>query len=298
MVFYSTGKPFPVGANLWVALYYLRHQGTAQTLWIDAISINQKDEAEKAVQVRQMGNIYSQAANVLAWLGLHSDKNIDEAINDMFLLHLRIPLSVRLGPPIKFPLTEDEYKDLTERTSRWVEIATQLLRRHPRSPHSMALIFFDCTYWSRLWIIQEVLLAQKLVICCGTKRFPLEIYRELRPLMQYLHTMAQSEPPLLPKDFTLGIDWQKIEMAFVTNPAANFEKLPKKHIDKVGVQQDYDLKGLLNIGLQANSSLPRDRLYGLLGVLKSPNMPADYEKPMFDIFTDAAPTYQAQECSR
>jgi hypothetical protein len=281
------GKPFPVGANLWVALYHLRDPITYQTLWIDAISINQKDEAEKAVQIRQMGKIYSQAANVLAWLGPHSDKNIDEAIDDMGILYLSIPLSVRLGPPIKFPLTLDESEDLMERTSGWVEIATKLLRKHPRSPHSMALIFFYCPYWRRLWIIQEVLLAQKLVICCGNKRFPWEIYSELRPLMQHLHIMANTQPPLLPPEFRVGIDWQKIEMAFVTNTAANFDKLPKKHINKVGVQQDYDLKGLLNIGLQAYSSLPRDRLYGLLGVLKAPNMPADYEKPMFDIFTDA-----------
>ncbi|PMD37769.1 HET-domain-containing protein, partial [Hyaloscypha variabilis F] len=67
------GKPFPVGPNLWVALYHLRDPITIKTLWIDAISINQEDDAEKAVQVRQMGNIYSNAAKVLAWLGPHSD---------------------------------------------------------------------------------------------------------------------------------------------------------------------------------------------------------------------------------
>ncbi|KAE9367120.1 hypothetical protein N431DRAFT_300133, partial [Stipitochalara longipes BDJ] len=63
------GQPFPVGKLLWLALYRLRHTINHQTLWIDAISINQNDEAEKAIQIRQMGKIYSQASTVLAWLG-------------------------------------------------------------------------------------------------------------------------------------------------------------------------------------------------------------------------------------
>jgi len=38
-------------------------------LWIDAICINQNDNAEKSVQVQRMDLIYSNATQVIAWLG-------------------------------------------------------------------------------------------------------------------------------------------------------------------------------------------------------------------------------------
>lgn len=44
-----------------------------QKLWVDAICINQADDAEKSHQVAKMGEIYSQTALVLCWLGPLSD---------------------------------------------------------------------------------------------------------------------------------------------------------------------------------------------------------------------------------
>jgi len=38
-------------------------------MWIDAICINQNDISERNNQVRQMGAIYSQASQVVVWLG-------------------------------------------------------------------------------------------------------------------------------------------------------------------------------------------------------------------------------------
>lgn len=39
-------------------------------IWVDAICINQKDDAEKAQQMLIMGDIYRKATKVIAWLGL------------------------------------------------------------------------------------------------------------------------------------------------------------------------------------------------------------------------------------
>ena len=40
---------------------------------VDAVCINQRDESEKAVQVRMMGSLYSRAEEVIVWLGPASD---------------------------------------------------------------------------------------------------------------------------------------------------------------------------------------------------------------------------------
>lgn len=46
-------------------------------LWIDAICINQRSIAERSVQVMHMGEVYTKAASVIAWLGEESnDSNL------------------------------------------------------------------------------------------------------------------------------------------------------------------------------------------------------------------------------
>lgn len=60
--------PFSIGRNLFRLLRRLRCRGATST-WIDALSINQSNHAEKSVQVAQMGTIYSKAEKVFIWLG-------------------------------------------------------------------------------------------------------------------------------------------------------------------------------------------------------------------------------------
>lgn len=63
------GEVLRVTDNLHSALAYLSTIADFGYLWIDAICINQSDEAEKAAQVAQMDVVYSRAAQVLGWLG-------------------------------------------------------------------------------------------------------------------------------------------------------------------------------------------------------------------------------------
>jgi hypothetical protein len=69
------GKSFDVSANLAEALRCLRHEGSPRVIWIDAICINQSDDAEKSAQVAMMGDIYRNAADVLIFLGGEKDES-------------------------------------------------------------------------------------------------------------------------------------------------------------------------------------------------------------------------------
>ncbi|KAK3382546.1 heterokaryon incompatibility protein-domain-containing protein [Lasiosphaeria ovina] len=67
------GVPLPITRSLEAALRHLRLPGKALVLWADAICINQRDTTgEKEVQIPLMGRVYSQAAEVLIWLGEES----------------------------------------------------------------------------------------------------------------------------------------------------------------------------------------------------------------------------------
>jgi hypothetical protein len=58
-----------VTENLFQALCYLGSAGTIGWLWVDAICINQDDEKEKSDLICQMDVIYSNAVEVIGWLG-------------------------------------------------------------------------------------------------------------------------------------------------------------------------------------------------------------------------------------
>lgn len=63
------GHSVLIRTNLADALMSLRHPTQSRILWTDALCINQQDVRERNHQVGQMGKIYSQAAEVLVWLG-------------------------------------------------------------------------------------------------------------------------------------------------------------------------------------------------------------------------------------
>lgn len=59
-----------VTPNLEAALRQIRHPRKALELWVDALCINQDEESEeKGFQIQQMAQIYSQAEQVIVWLG-------------------------------------------------------------------------------------------------------------------------------------------------------------------------------------------------------------------------------------
>ncbi|KAK0616299.1 heterokaryon incompatibility protein-domain-containing protein, partial [Immersiella caudata] len=69
------GQPFSVTDNLCDALRNIRSRWKKVKTWIDAICVNQKDAEEKTERVWMMRNIYSQAFQVLIWMGQASPRD-------------------------------------------------------------------------------------------------------------------------------------------------------------------------------------------------------------------------------
>ena len=64
---------FDVSKSLEVALRHLRHEDSERVMWIDAICINQSDEAEKSEQVKKMQFIYARTSHLVVWVGEASE---------------------------------------------------------------------------------------------------------------------------------------------------------------------------------------------------------------------------------
>jgi len=64
-----SGQSHKVTLNLYSALEHLRKSDGENTVWIDALCINQADPMERSSQVGLMQEIYCHATSVIAWLG-------------------------------------------------------------------------------------------------------------------------------------------------------------------------------------------------------------------------------------
>jgi hypothetical protein len=176
------GLPFQVRKNLWDLLYVLSlwaAQGLASTtinglpgldierctqrLWIDALCIDQNNIMEKNHQVQQMGWIYSNATQVVSWLG---DK----------------PDLARLF----------RYANNSERGDKQPLLRSEALR--------IICKLCDDIYWKRAWITQEILLARDLYLLSQAVLVSLpalqraderlltgEAYRNYKPLSKLVH---------------------------------------------------------------------------------------------------------------
>ncbi|KAK7422721.1 hypothetical protein QQX98_001509 [Neonectria punicea] len=139
------GQETTVTKNLEEALHELRTDkgrfAHNYRLWVDALCINQLDEDETAQQISRMREIYSQAWAVIAWLGPADDTD-----------HLLCGLA-RLNNEEK-----DQLSALLEKNPTYFgDSAFDGLQRLMKRP-----------YWSRLWIIQELVLgSNSTVLKCG-----------------------------------------------------------------------------------------------------------------------------------
>ncbi|RTE81533.1 hypothetical protein BHE90_003949 [Fusarium euwallaceae] len=133
-------KSIPVKANLHAFLQVFRQQNKEVGLWVDRVCINQADNEEKADQVSKMSTIYSMAANVVIWLGpADEDGKSDGAIN--FIRSL-------LNEDVREKLKDDKH------ATQWSDLLS-LIRR---------------PWFSRRWVIQEIALARRAEVRCGSER--------------------------------------------------------------------------------------------------------------------------------
>ncbi|KAI1365034.1 ankyrin repeat-containing domain protein [Xylaria arbuscula] len=146
--------------NCMAALKRIRSKTEVKTLWIDAICINQQDDAERSEQVAMMARIFSRAKMVLMWIG-EEEESTEAALTQISKLHdLGIPLSdTRVGDPFYLSDTLEKREDIqalvkqVTADSTALEGLTDLLLR---------------PYFTRAWIFQEILLAgNRGVVMCG-----------------------------------------------------------------------------------------------------------------------------------
>lgn len=130
------GRRLPLSRTLVSLVESLQRWFSHVSVWIDAICINQADAVEKAAQVRSIGSVYANAEKVIIWLG---SANKDAALAYRYILskaHLSWPQD-------------------------W-EVETN------RGHLDDILPILDKPWFRRLWIIQEAVLGNDVLMMCDT----------------------------------------------------------------------------------------------------------------------------------
>ncbi|USP81699.1 hypothetical protein yc1106_08973 [Curvularia clavata] len=185
------GHQLAVTENVVTGLQRLRTENEVLTLWLDAVCINQSDTHERSEQVQCMGEIYSSAQEVLIWLGYGRDlqapmdqpdivewtgndtdlvlidsyfkrKTLQDGSNkkdceaeDVVGLFVFMKLRAMDKHVHEIPFF-DVHGDKLQAKKTWLSIirAMHTLSSHP--------------WWTRIWVVQESILARKAkVIYCN-----------------------------------------------------------------------------------------------------------------------------------
>ena len=233
------GKKQSIRENLYLALKRLRLVAKPRSLWIDAICINQNNVSERNHQVEQMGKIYKQAKQVDIWLGPGNDDN-----------QVAIEFLKRLAHD---PIPSWDYGKFIFKPG-WQSLVR----------------LCQMEYWGRLWIIQEVALAHKMILYCGRgtidwKSFNTVLY-ELKERERF-HTHR----------------YQELHDIYSTIPGRFSQRRFNAKSD------DPEALPVLDLFITFKDSLcqdPRDKIYGLLSLARDcckREIVVDYSNTPFEV---------------
>jgi hypothetical protein len=275
---YINGAWYEVRKNLYDALVYLRSPDTGRTLWIDALCINQEDVIERNQQVYLMGSIYSQAREVLVWLGPEKD-NSDLAM-DLF------------EEMSQYTLKGGIKGALLQKMGRWIYLRgrkTESLGMDELEPELRAILAWtERTFWKRIWIVQEIQLAQKLSICCGSKLLSDKTLTNARSYMDMQYPPQLQDPHHLHADLVKKISESQAFKLLELRDSSHHQ------------QPTISLKDWLYICKHSNCTDLRDRVYALLGLAsdcRNNELVADYSKSVAQVCTDVLKMYSQQGLS-
>ncbi|KIW07671.1 uncharacterized protein PV09_01611 [Verruconis gallopava] len=151
------GKKLGVTPNLVDCLHQLRRRNESRFLWADAICINQEDLEERGHQVDNMRRIYECAQRLLIWLGRDDGgyaRRVEAAMRN---------LAQRCCDAKQISI--DDLKDID---NLWDTVSCAPYRvAMPMESWQAIERLFLCSWFSRLWVFQEVVSSAKADVHWG-----------------------------------------------------------------------------------------------------------------------------------
>jgi hypothetical protein len=257
------GVKVPVRENLWDFLHQQLLHGNYGPFWIDALCIQQSEVHERNHQVRMMDSIYKDAQLVLIWLGKESDDS-DLAMRTLADWEWCNPSTLRYmfanNNKISNILLARGTKGVTIWNAREVLSVSSLCKRR---------------YWSRMWIIQEVVHAKRVEIHCGSEILE---WHNFEQLYYYVSIISR--------------DYKEMDTPFYnavrSSPAMSIVKT--RALEKLQVPdlpRDIAIDSLMETYSAHECEDTRDKVYAVVGIAKyGSTIVVDYRKSAKDVMLD------------
>jgi heterokaryon incompatibility protein (HET) len=161
------GTVSTVTANLHSALWHIRLPEKKVIIWIDAICIDQTDIAEREGQVRQMRNIFGGALEVLAWIGPEVTREESEVFRF-------IEIMAEQMTPEKAKQLLNERQEHSH-IMAWDSFVSMTPPGFSTSVWFSVIKLLERQWFSRVWVIQEVVMGVKISVLCGKHRLSWDV---------------------------------------------------------------------------------------------------------------------------
>lgn len=253
------GCGLSVSENAYEVLLELCIAKQKKRIWIDAVCINQDDKDERSQQVAMMDAIYKKATTTLVWLGKDGGaaKKAMEMIKNIVKWR-----QVRLN---KVSCHVDHGRFCMEKNTDPYPLNTDW---------DAVSSLFSATWFTRFWIIQEVVLSKHVHVFLG------EYEMCWSHLVKAAHYIKQNGSPneTLRDSARTGIF-----------NAATIGQMQEGQLDPLV---------LLHLSPEFGATEPRDRVFALYGLLKSNKwdkgqstlhtaFSPNYNSRLVDVYTDA-----------
>ncbi|KAL9638101.1 MAG: hypothetical protein Q9204_001616 [Flavoplaca sp. TL-2023a] len=249
------------------ALKGFRFRDKSRLLWVDAVCINQSDNVEKARQVSQMVKIYGNAARVLAWLGENSAVPLDV---DSILDLARRTKSIGLKSPKadnRDTILKWVYGDLQK--SRWIMGVMNAVESFGFP------LLYESAWFTRMWIVQETLLAKQLKLHYGTLSLDWEDFQSVMVLIHAVNAAVRS--PMKSREHFVKYAWALIDVRDHWQQSIG----NSDEASEIG----YYMHQFRNRRCKDD----RDRVFALRGLLPDNaalDITPDYTKPVTQVYSD------------
>ncbi|CAK1366874.1 unnamed protein product [Cercospora beticola] len=232
------GQSILVRKNLYRFLLQMNSENRKDWYFVDALCTNQDDYEEKASQVKLMGQIYRDAEVVIAWIQREP-------------FH---PVST-----MKFVYDEEPESD-TEKDD---------------SLEQLKLLVLHSTYWSRLWIVQEVLLAKRLTIRIGKAEVE---WTNLLPESNIFEKRAR--PKKNGRMLTQQVGDDPMANAAMAIHLLSWRRF-ERHNLRAG--RHFSFHKAVDFFAMQVCTRPHDKIFGILGIANS-RIRVDYSLSIMELF--------------
>ena len=210
-----------------------RFEEEEQWLWIDQICIDQAATKERNHQVEMMSEIYRRASYVYLWLGASSfvTKTVVRAIKNNYHLYHHRENQAHINADVRSSIDDAIFSPC---------------------PDNHVETFFQNPYWTRLWIVQEVMLAR------------------------YIRIFIED---------TI-VSWEELKR-FCTIRSDGPKRL-RWLVENAQTGQTFSFSVLFDIFGENRCADPSDRVYAFLGIVHpDERVQVDYAKPSYYKFVQA-----------